>query len=160
MSKTRSKTTAVPASTKRAIDSRKYRSRAEREAEMNRLVLIVAGVLAGVIILILAGAFLFEGVIIPNQAVASVNGQNISTRDFQKRVVFDRWRTGSLLASIYNQFGAQYAEQLFTSQQSPYAQLYQQLAYPTTMGRAVLDELTEALLTQQYAKANNITVSD
>jgi len=127
---------------------------------MNRLVLIVAGVLAGLIILILAGAFLFEGVIIPNQAVASVNGQNISTRDFQKRVTFDRWRTGTLLASIYNQFGAQYAEQLFTSQQSPYAQLYQQLAYPTTMGRAVLDEMIEGVLVQQYAKANNITVSE
>ncbi len=127
---------------------------------MNRLVLIVTGVIAAVIILILAGAFLIEGVIQPNQAVANVNGQNISTRDFQKRVVFDRWRTGTLLASVYNQFGPQYAEQLFTSQQSPYAQLYQQLSFPTTMGRAVLDEMTEALLVQQYAKANNISVSD
>ena len=127
---------------------------------MNRLVLIVTGVIAAVIILILAGAFLIEGVIQPNQAVASVNGQNISTRDFQKRVVFDRWRTGTLLASVYNQFGPQYAEQLFTSQQSPYAQLYQQLSFPTTMGQAVLDEMTEWLLVQQYAKANNITVSD
>lgn len=127
---------------------------------MNRLVLIVTGVIAAVIILILAGAFLIEGVIQPNQAVASVNGQNISTRDFQKRVVFDRWRTGTLLASVYNQFGPQYAEQLFTSQQSPYAQLYQQLSFPTTMGQAVLDEMTELLLVQQYAKANNLTVSD
>jgi hypothetical protein len=162
MAKSRSRTTAIPTPAQRSADARKYRSRSQREAEANRLVLIVAGVIGGVILLILAGALLIEGVINPNTPVASVNGQNISMKDFQRRVIFERWRTGTFLASVVNQyasqFGAQYAQQLLTSQQSPYAQLYSELYTPTLMGQRVLDDMVNAVLIKQYADANNIKV--
>ena len=165
MSKSRSRTTGIPARTKRVADTRKYRSRSEREAAYNRLVLIVAGVITAIVILILAIAVLLDTVIRPNLAVANAGGQNISVRDFQRRVIFERWRSGTFLATLYNtysqQFGAQYAAQLLSdTQNSPYASTYVQLASSVQMGQTVLQEMTDANLIAQYARANNITVTD
>src|SRR5579859_3528994 len=105
MAKTKSRTTGLPVPAKRDPDARKYRSRSEREAEQNRLVLIASGIIGGVIVLILVGALLIEGVILPNQPVASVNGQTISTQDFQRRVTFERWETGQQLIQVINTYG-------------------------------------------------------
>ncbi len=159
MSKSKQKTTALPAPAKRVADKRKYRSRAERNAAYNRLLLIVSGVVAGIIILILVGAVAYDDVIVPNQAVASAGGQNIITRDFQRRVIFERWRAGTMLASLYSQYSqisAQYAQSLLTDSQSPYASMYSQLVSPTQMGQTVLTDMTDAVAIQQYANANNI----
>src|SRR5262245_47873434 len=109
MAKSKTRTSGIPAPTKR--DTKRYRSRAERDAYYNRIALISGGVIAGIVILILAVALLIDNVIVPNQAVASVGGQNISTREFQRRVVFERWRLGTTLVTVVNQFGS-YAQQL------------------------------------------------
>jgi hypothetical protein len=159
MSKSKQKTTAIPAPAKRVADKRKYRSRAERNAAYNRLLLIVSGVIAAIIILILVGAVAYDDVIVPNQAVAVAGGQNIITRDFQRRVIFERWRAGTMLASIYNQYyqiSPQYAQSLLTDSQSPYASIYSELVSPTQMGQFVLTDMTDAAVIQQYANANNI----
>ncbi|MEP7286244.1 MAG: peptidylprolyl isomerase [Chloroflexota bacterium] len=158
MAKIKEKTTGLPVPARRDPNARKFRTRTQHEADINRVVIIISAIIFAVIVLILAGAFLWDGVIVPNQAVASVGGQNISTRDFQRRVVFERWRTGTLLASALNQYGSQYADQLFGSQQSPYGQLYAQLSSPTLMGRRVLDDMVNDLIVRQYAAANNIKV--
>ncbi len=160
----KSKTTGIPAPTKRTIDKRKYRSRAERDAYLNRLVLMAAAAIGSIVILVLVLALLIETVIVPNQAVATVTGQNISTRDFQRRVTFERWRTGNLLATVYNQYsnayGAQFAQQLFSDQSSPYYQAYLEMASPLQMGKDVLDQMANAALIKKYADANNIKVDN
>src|SRR5689334_19520083 len=138
MAKSKSRTTGIPAPTKR--DTRRYRSRAERDAHYNRIALLSAGVIAGVLILILGFALLIDNVIVPNQAVASVGGQNITTRDFQRRVIFERWRAGTTLASVVNSFGS-YAQQILSDPSNGYGQLYSQLSSPLSMGSAVLDQM-------------------
>ena len=87
MAKSKSKTTGLPAPARRDPNARKYRSRSERDAYHNRLALMASGILGAVIILILVVALVIEGVIVPNQPVASVNGQTISTTAFQKHTV-------------------------------------------------------------------------
>src|SRR5438270_1941720 len=159
MAKTKGKTTGLPVPAKRDPNARKYRSRSERNAYNNRLALIASGVLGAVIILILAGALVIEGVIVPNQPVASVNGQTISTTAFQKRVVFERWQAGQVLGAMLNQYG-QYAQQILSDTQNQYGQLYQQLSQPTAMGQKVLDDMVNDILIKQYADANNIKVTD
>jgi parvulin-like peptidyl-prolyl isomerase len=159
MSKSKNRTTAIPAPAKRVADKRKYRSRAERNAAYNRLVVIASVIVTVIIVLILVGAVAYDDVIVPSQAVASAGGQNITTRDFQRRVIFERWRAGTMLASLYNQYNQispQYAQAMLTDSQSPYATLYSQLATSTGMGQSVLTQMTDALVIQQYADANNI----
>jgi peptidyl-prolyl cis-trans isomerase D len=159
MAKSKSKTTGTPAPTKRVADTRRYRSRAERDAYYNRIALISAAVVAGVLIVIVGAALLVDNVIVPNQAVASAGGQNISTRDFQRRVTFERWRTGTTLAAFVSQFG-DYAQQFLSDPQTPYGQAYSQLSSPLTMGSTVLNDMVDAVVIQQYANANGIKVDE
>ncbi len=151
----KSRTTGTPAPAKRTPVARKYHSRHEREATINRAVWIVSGVLAALIVLILGAAVLVELVITPNQAVAAVAGTSITTRDFQTRVRYERWRQGLDLAYIYQNFG----EQWLSGQGAPYAQQYQALQIPTILGQQVLEEMTNQLVIQKYADANGIKVS-
>ncbi len=157
MAKTKSRTTALPARNVR--DGRKYRSRSEREAQSNRIILMVAGILALVIVLILGGALAIEYVITPNQPVAVVGGQGISTQDFQQRVKFERWRLGNFLLAQIGQYPPQTHQQILGDQQYGLSQYYQALQIPTTLGNQVLTDMENDLIVQQYAAANNITVS-
>ena len=66
--------------------TRKQFSRAEREAQQRRrIIYAVGGVLAVVVLVILFGV-VRESLIKPNEPVANVNGETISTTDFQNRV--------------------------------------------------------------------------
>jgi hypothetical protein len=160
MSKSRNRTTGLPPSSRRTAEGRRQRSRSEREAQANRIVLIVSAALAGLIVLIIGVAVLIENVIQPNQAVAVVAGQNITSHDFQRRVVFERYNRGRQLGSIIQQFGQEFAGQFLGNPQSPYGQMYQQLQIPSLLGQAVLDEMINGKLIQMYANANNISLND
>ncbi len=50
----------------------------EREAEIQRLVILGTAVAVGIALLILVGAILNEQLLVPNQAVAKVNGTTIT----------------------------------------------------------------------------------
>ncbi|HLY29067.1 MAG TPA: peptidylprolyl isomerase [Aggregatilineales bacterium] len=156
MAKTKSKTTASAPAT-RSPRTRKYRSRSEREAQVNRYVVITAAAIAVVIILVLGGAVLYEGVLVPLQPVASVAGQGISTRDFQRRVTLERWRTGTQLAAQLSGVDPQYAQQLLGMQGSPFAQVYQNLSQPGIFGGNVLDDMENNIIIQQYAQQKGIS---
>src|SRR5258706_15217472 len=112
MAKLKTKTTGIPASTRRDPSIQKYRSRTELAAGNNRLALIAFAILGVVIVLILGIALLSEAVIAPNQAVANVGGQNISTQAYQHRVIFERWRTGSSLGAQMSQYTPDIVQQL------------------------------------------------
>ncbi|CAG0999057.1 MAG: peptidylprolyl isomerase [Anaerolineae bacterium] len=154
----REQTTALPKPPKRDDKGRVYKSRAEREASVNRTVLIATGALTAVIALILLIAVLIDGVFRPNQTVASVGGQNITARDFQRRATFDRYALGLQLAPIaQSQFGSQV---LSNPQFGPYADWYNQLRIPTLGGQESLNNMIDAVVIAQYAKANNISLSE
>lgn len=158
MSLKKRNTTGLPGSSRRDAATRnKYRSRSQREAETNRLVLIITGVIALVIVLILGGAFLIDGVIRPAQAVASVGGVSISSRDFVKRVTYERWRQGNLIAQYYQN---PYLQQELSNPQSQLGRLYSELAQPVLFGKSVLDQMTNELVIKQYADANGIKPDD
>jgi len=155
------KTTALPSRTAR--EGRRYKSRSEREAQVNRIVLIVTGVIALIVIAVLGTAIVLDNVIAPNKVVASAAGQNVSVQAFQKQVTYQRWRYGTQIATIQNQVPQQYLSEIFGAQQnSPYytyTQMYSDMSDPVLMGKAVLDQMTDQLLIDKYARDNNITVS-
>ena len=60
-----------------------YRSRAEREHEIQRWVIIGTIAAIAVVVLLLVFTIVNEQIITPNQVVASVEGQNISVSQFR-----------------------------------------------------------------------------
>ncbi len=154
MSKSKSKTTAIPTPPK---SGRVRPSRSERERAIDRAVLIVSVVLGVVIVGILGVALFIEGVVVPTQPVASAGGESVSVGEFQQRVRYERWRTGLELIPVAQ---SQFAREFLTNEQfGPYAEMYRDLQIPTQMGRKVLDQMLDTLIIQQYARENGITVS-
>ncbi|MBC7869855.1 MAG: hypothetical protein H7Y09_03380, partial [Chitinophagaceae bacterium] len=67
---------------------REYRSRAEREAEIQRMVILGTAAVVAVVVLILVVALIVDQGINPRRTVASVNGDSISVTEFEQRVRF------------------------------------------------------------------------
>src|SRR5260221_14171814 len=110
MASKRNKTTAMPARTK--LSGRRRESHHERDLKWNRRFRIGFITFWAIIAVIVAISLYSTYIYWPNEPVASVNGQNISTREFQQRVIYERRAAGQQLLSLQNAYG-QFAEQVF-----------------------------------------------
>lgn len=141
-----------------------YRSRHERETEIQRLIIIGTAIAVGIAALILVFAVLNDQLIVPNQAVASVNGQSISVGAFKTRARIERALLIQQLdnaIALYSSIGytGDQLAQLITSQQ-PYSTWYGQLQVADQLGNSVLNVMVEDELARQKANELGITVSD
>ncbi|MBI5960021.1 MAG: peptidylprolyl isomerase [Chloroflexi bacterium] len=137
------------------LPERSYQSRAERELRYQRRVRIGVAVMVAVSLLVLLGAVFYEQVIRPREAVTTVNGTKISTRDFENRVRFTRWQTAEEIRQLYGLSGGN----LELIQQYAGTQL-SNLQRPVLMGSQVLDQMEEELLIEQGAKELGIKVDN
>ena len=69
--------------------TRRQISRAQREARIQRMIVVGVGIVGTLIIGLLLFAIINETLIKPRQTVLSVNGQEISAAEFEDRVKFD-----------------------------------------------------------------------
>jgi peptidyl-prolyl cis-trans isomerase D len=153
-----------PAETQKAkprpSKAREFRSRAEREAQTERIVVLATAIVIGVLVVGLVGIFIFQQFIAPNLTVATVNGQNITVAQFQRRVRFERvlniQRLNNVI-SFYQQMG-QDPNQLL--QQEPYATWYNELRLPEQMGNRVVNDMVNDLLVRTTATEMGITVNE
>ena len=128
--------------------TRKQLSRAERDAKQRRRVLLSVGGVLLLAVLVLVYGYLRENVLILDEPVANVNGETISTREFQARVRLTRVQAKQQIqrASVLN------------DQQT--ANFYQQqLADPNGMGSQVLSQMVDEVLLRQAAPTLSVTVT-
>jgi hypothetical protein len=128
--------------------TRKQLSRAERDARQSRRVMWVVGGVVALLALILGYGFLRENVLILNEPVANVQGEEISTRDFQNRV---------RLARLTLQQQVQRADAL--GDQESAQQYQQQLDDTVGLGSQVLSGMVDDLLLKQGAAGFGVAVS-
>ncbi len=142
--------------------TRKHLARAEREARQQRLLLIGIAVVVVVAIALVGYGFLDERVLKPQQPVAQVNGKNITTADFQKRVRFARAQITSQVNQLLaqrEQFGADPQLAFLTEQiDQQLTSLQGQLANPASLGGQVINSMVEAELIRQEAAKRGIIV--
>ncbi len=112
----RSRLTGNPAAPAGPLGRRRRVPRHEIEARRERMIRRGIAALAVIVVVLLAGAYLWTNVILPRQTVATVAGVNISREDYWKARAVDLWNQGS-------QF-QQFAQMVDPSM----AQQYQQLA--------------------------------
>jgi hypothetical protein len=131
--------------------TRKQLSRAEREArQRRRLNLAVGGVLA-LVALIVVGGFLYENIsnqVRLSQPVANINGELISTTDFQNRV--------RLVRAQLRQQADFYGNQLGNTQTAQ--QILAQLNDAVTLGGQVINGMVDEILLKQAAAQYNVSV--
>ncbi len=146
------------------LQSKKHQARLERERRTNRLI-IIGSIIAIALVVLIVGYGILDQMVLRNlRPVAVVNGERITTKEWQMMVRFSRQRVINqmgvilqnyqLFAQIYGNdpsFMSYYASQL--------SQLEQQLS-PTFIGQQVLDNMIENKLLEQEAKKRNITISE
>ncbi len=133
-----------------------YRSRAEKEQLWQRRTLIIIAVLVALSVVLLIAAIINQEVLEPRQAITTVNGEEIETRDYQARVRATRWLTANQIIDAYNYYvylglDADTINQQLSSQISS-------LQYPTSIGSQVLTEMEEELVLEQAAKDLGIDI--
>jgi parvulin-like peptidyl-prolyl isomerase len=136
------------------VVTKKHIARLEREQRQIRL---IRGIAIGGLILVvglLVFGYLQMNVLSKQQSVAQVNGDKITSGQFQERVRLER-------VSLYNQLNQyQYFQQAFGMDTSQQVQSIQaQLDSPETMGESVLNSMIDEVLLRQQAKERGITVS-
>jgi parvulin-like peptidyl-prolyl isomerase len=146
--------------------TKKQRSRAEREARMNRWIIAGAVTVGVVVVAILAYGYLVEEVFKAREPVATVGGVVITTADFETRV---RYHRVSLQQEL-NRYMAQRmaldptdpeAAPLFDQLDEVIRRLEAQLApeYAPVLGGQVLDQMVQEELIRQEAARRGIMVS-
>jgi parvulin-like peptidyl-prolyl isomerase len=119
--------------------TRRQRSRAEREARMQRTVVIITVTVATIVVGLIAYALINEYVIQPNRPVVRVNGDQVSATEFKDHVLYD-------YANFYVQMGGQPLEQFGLTANS--------------LGQITINSLVNDLLVEQKAEELGISVSE
>lgn len=148
-------------------ERREARLRA-RQAEKERQVRLVAFSIIGVIVAILLIGVIIEFVITPRQAVAEVNGENITLADWQSQVEYQR---GQLIVGLNEQLDSF----LDPDAEDPVAAEQQAIGFiqqfsgqqigllvqgHEQLGEFVLEDMIDSTLIRQEAEARGLTVTD
>ncbi len=124
--------------------TRKQLSRAERDARQRRRINLAVGAVLALVVVIVVGGFLYENIsnqVRLSQPVANVNGELISTTDFQSRVRLVRAQLKQQISFYTNQLNDTQTAQ----------NLQAQLDDPITLGGQVINGMVDDLLLKQAA---------
>ncbi|MFZ2489679.1 MAG: peptidylprolyl isomerase [Anaerolineae bacterium] len=141
----------------RSEPSRKETAMTRRERERARQLTLVVSAVVGVALLLLAVALLYQAIILPASAVATVNGEKISTRSLGVESRFSQYQQINQLQyfqQLEQQFGGQ---GFFTSQ---IQQITSQLSNNETLANTVMENMIDQTLVEQLAKSNDISVGE
>ncbi len=133
-----------------------YKSRAEQEALLQRRVIRGSIIAAIALALLVVGTFVVEQLIIPNQAVAQVNGEPISVAEFRQAYLFERNR---LLLQL-NQIENSGLDMQQLAQQEPYRTWINEANVPDQLGLRVINDMVDDRLLAAEAAARDLAVDD
>lgn len=136
-----------------------FRTHAEREAQLQRRLILGISIMAVAIIAILLIALVLDGFIRPNQVVATVEGENITVAQFQQRVRFERVMRIQQLTSIVTSYQNAGLDVNQLVSQEPFSTWLSDLRIPDQLGLTVVNNLVQDKLIEQAARELNVTVT-
>ncbi len=141
--------------------TKKHLARAERERIQRRWTLVGVLVVVVLVIGLIGYGWAEQAILNPRRAVATVNGEKITSSYVQARYILARHNLQAQAEQI-QQFMAMFGgDETFTSSlQSQLDQVNSWLNDPSTLKRSVLDNLVEETLIRQEAQRRGIVVSE
>ena len=144
---------------KTKAQSKKHIARLERERRQVRLIKYIAIGVVAAVVLILAYGYLDTAYLQGRQPVAEINGDKVTSKEFQARVVMQR----NQLLNQYMQF-LQYQQSFGFDMAAQLEQVQASLDAPTgapnSVGQQVLDALINETLIRQEAERRGISVTE
>lgn len=139
----------------RELTRKEVRLRA-RDRERNRRLYWGAGLAIGLALLLVLIGAIIQFAVRPGRAIATVASDPIITRDYWKRLRFEKQQMIGQLFQM-QQLEQQFGQGVFGNQ---IQQLQSTLSSPFALGVQVLDHMIDEKVVAQQAAARNITVSD
>jgi parvulin-like peptidyl-prolyl isomerase len=140
--------------------TKKHLARAERERIQTRWIVTGTIATAALVVGVLAYGWIRTEVIEPGQPVATVNGEQITTRQFQGQVRLSRYsliNNFQSMQQMYSWFASDPNLQAMVEQRL--TSIASQLADALSLGETVLDQMVDDLLIRKEAQRRGITVS-
>jgi len=146
--------------------TRRQVARSRKEREKLRLLYMGLGLVGALILIVLAFGLLQTYVFEPNAAIAVVNSQEITNRQYRNRVKYERFILEDQYQQIVNEFqalpqsaeeGDQFTELLRNQYQQIANQILQQRSI---VDRQTLDTMIDAKLIEAEAERRGITVTE
>ncbi|HLU09887.1 MAG TPA: SurA N-terminal domain-containing protein [Oceanobacillus sp.] len=142
---------------------REYKTKAEREAVIQRYIILITAIVLGIAALVLIVALAIDQFVVPGQPAAQVNDEIITIGEFQRRVRLER----ALINIQLNQaiaeaqlFGIpQDQVASFLSSQPPYSIWLNEIQVPDQLGNRVLNEMIDNELIRQRAAELGLEVT-
>lgn len=135
--------------------SRKEILRARKQEEQLRQIRVAIGAIVALVVLVIVVAVINEFFIVPNRAVATVEGQDITLGDWQDRVRFER---AQRIIGLENQLEILGGDVGLVQQFS--GQTLQELQQPEALGEQTLTQMVNEEIVRQGAEARGIAVTD
>ena len=145
---------------KSPIVTKKHLARIERERLQTRTILIISSVVIALVVLLIGWGVVDTYIVIPRQAIVSVDGTESNTRQFQALASFTRAQLVDQYAQYYNfmqMFGGD------TTNQSSFIQTLSQISYqlqPEYLGQNTIDSLIEYIIVRKETANRGITVTE
>ena len=136
--------------------------RVERENRYNKIITIsTIAIVSAIIILVVGGAF-WEGVVKSNQVIVTVNGNEVTTREFQKYARYERDRSINSYQVYYTYVASVYTYMDETTVNNALQQLsYMQYELePAIAGQNAMTNMIQNILIEEEAKKMDIEVTD
>jgi peptidyl-prolyl cis-trans isomerase D len=139
-------------------------TREEYETALNAFIRRTTFGILGLIAAVIVVALVYQYLIVPTFAVATVNGEKISVGEFRERIKFEQ-------ALVYQQANARYSQvaqfmgengdpNQFLQQDQQYQQWVRELQLVDILGQRVLDDMINDVLIRQEAEKLNLTVDE
>lgn len=139
----------------------KIQDSAKDETGLQRLIIIGVSAIVGILLLAILGGVAWELLVVPNQTIASVNGENITVAEFQERVRLERAIINqeiNLGAGLLISFGQ---DPNTIIQNEPYATYWQEISgQPELLGSRVLNEMIDEQIIRAQAAELGVTVDE
>jgi peptidyl-prolyl cis-trans isomerase D len=136
-------------------------NRTEREEAFNRLIIRDVTIITVVLGIAIAISVIYDQFIVPNQTVATVNGEAITVREFRDQVRFENARIANQINTVAQQLQAFGQDpQQFLREREPYRTWLNELNFPDQLGQRVLNDMIDNTLAEQQATALGVTVSE
>jgi len=144
---------------KQTIVTKKHLARLERERLQTRYILIGSAIVVVAVVALIVYGVLNQTVLQNLRPVAKVNGDKITTAQFQAQTRYARYnlvRSAQQTYQFIQMFGSD-ANTMYSF--AGQLQQYQTQLAPSTVGQQVLDRLVEDRLIRKYAEEHDITVT-
>jgi len=170
MTKGKQKTSGGPKGSQRTqADAERratYKSKAEREQDFQKRLMIGTAIVLGIVAVLFLVALAYDALLIPRQALVTVNDEEVSVDEFRNRVQFDRFQLAQQPRAFYEsalQGGLSSDEAqrqtltIFSAQQGSGAQAIDLLIGTELHASQLLDQIIEERIIAQKAEEFGVT---